>query len=172
MLLILLGIGYLGKPDRGLGIFSKPMEDCLYVEATGRVSNPGVFRFHEGPVTLEALCKKAGAEAVFRSGEKDFAVRTIEQGTRVMFELVHGRPFLRMIPMGAYSRVALGLKIALNRISAEELTALPGVGPALAADIVIRRAVVGGFRDERQLLEVDGIGRQTLDRMRPYLDFS
>ena len=57
----------------------------------------------------------------------------------------------------------------LNRASEEELQKLPRVGPVMARRIVQYRQKIGQFRSVEQLLEVKGIGRKTLERLRPYV---
>jgi competence protein ComEA len=54
----------------------------------------------------------------------------------------------------------------LNRASAEELEALPGIGPSRAQAVVRWRAEHGSFRNLEDLLEVPGIGPATLERLR------
>lgn len=60
-------------------------------------------------------------------------------------------------------------RIVLNAADAQELCRLPGVGPARAAKILALRDRLGRFRSLRQLLRVRGIGRRTLERLRPRL---
>jgi competence ComEA-like helix-hairpin-helix protein len=48
--------------------------------------------------------------------------------------------------------------ISINRADTNILTALPGIGPALAARIVQRRQQHGPFRSKEELLQVTGIG--------------
>ncbi|MFL5383725.1 MAG: ComEA family DNA-binding protein [Longimicrobiaceae bacterium] len=60
-----------------------------------------------------------------------------------------------------------GAVVDLNRASAEELRALPGIGPALAARIVAWRAAHGPFRSPDDLVQVPGIGSKTATRLRP-----
>lgn len=49
-------------------------------------------------------------------------------------------------------------RVDLNRASAAELDALPGIGPVLAGRIVAHRERVGAFRSTDDLLAVPGIG--------------
>jgi len=60
-------------------------------------------------------------------------------------------------------------KLDLNRATVEQLEALPGIGPARAKAIVSWRAEHGRFPNLDALLEVPGIGRATLERLRPLL---
>jgi len=50
------------------------------------------------------------------------------------------------------------------------LMALPGIGRSRAAEIVLYRVRHGAFGDVEQLVEVDGIGPETLARLRPFLE--
>ncbi|MFP4073090.1 MAG: ComEA family DNA-binding protein [Actinomycetota bacterium] len=56
--------------------------------------------------------------------------------------------------------------ISINRATAGELEALPGVGPVLAERIVAFREENGGFEVVEELLEVPGIGEAKLAAMR------
>lgn len=58
--------------------------------------------------------------------------------------------------------------VDLNHATAEELGRLPGVGPKRAEAILARRKQAP-FTRVTQLLEVKGIGKKTLERLRPHL---
>lgn len=60
-----------------------------------------------------------------------------------------------------------GGTVDLNTASAEELDAMPGVGPAIAQRIVEHREANGPFTSVDQLEEVSGIGPATLEEIRP-----
>lgn len=67
-------------------------------------------------------------------------------------------------------RVLLGLRLDVNRASAEDLAALPGIGPGLATAIAADRERRGRFPDVESLRRVRGIGPSRLARLRPWLE--
>lgn len=60
-------------------------------------------------------------------------------------------------------------RVDVNRASQEELTRIPGIGPATARRIVELREQRGPFRDVDELLKVRGIGEKTLEKIRPWV---
>ncbi len=63
----------------------------------------------------------------------------------------------------------LVMRLDLNRASAAELTALPGIGPQLAGRIVARRERYGPFTSVEDLQRVAGVGPATADRISPHV---
>jgi len=55
----------------------------------------------------------------------------------------------------------------LNSASEEDLRKLPRVGPARAKAILALRTKLGKFRSVSDLLRVKGIGRKTLEHLKP-----
>jgi competence protein ComEA len=60
-------------------------------------------------------------------------------------------------------------QIEINSATQEDLQRVPGIGPTLAARIIDFREEHGPFERIEDLLNVQGIGVRTLERMRPYL---
>ncbi len=60
-------------------------------------------------------------------------------------------------------------RLDLNTATAEELTALPGIGEVLAGRIVALREEKGGFTCLEELCEVRGIGGESLKTLSDYL---
>ena len=65
--------------------------------------------------------------------------------------------------------LAVDFKIDVNTADWPELALMPNVGEKLAKRIVEHRAEHGRFESLDDLDRVRGIGRKTLDSMRPYL---
>jgi competence protein ComEA len=60
-------------------------------------------------------------------------------------------------------------RINLNQAGRAELLQLPGVGDSLAGRIEEYRDEHGGFRSVDDLIHVHGVGKTTLERLRPWL---
>ena len=64
---------------------------------------------------------------------------------------------------------AVRWQVNINTATAEELTALPGVGEALAERIIAYREEHGAFRAAEELMEVDGIGEGKFADMKEWI---
>lgn len=60
-------------------------------------------------------------------------------------------------------------KINLNSASAEQLTAVPGIGDKLAARIVEYRQKNGSFKNVQELMNVKGVGEKSFGKLEPFL---
>lgn len=69
----------------------------------------------------------------------------------------------------AAAKPAPGGKINLNTATAEQLTAVPGIGEKLAARIVEHRQKNGSFKSVQELMNVKGVGEKSLGKLEPFL---
>lgn len=74
-----------------------------------------------------------------------------------------------LIDIEKVEKRTLTFQVDINRADWPELTLLPGVGEVLAKSIVESRETRGEFRSHDDLRRVKGIGKKTLDKIRPYL---
>jgi len=60
-------------------------------------------------------------------------------------------------------------KININTAESKELQKLPGIGPAKARAIITQRTASGPFHAVSELVRVPGIGKKTLEKLRPWI---
>lgn len=72
-------------------------------------------------------------------------------------------------PAASESRPASDVVVDINKASAADLVAVPGIGKVLAQRIVEFREKNGPFGEVDDLLKVQGIGEKSLEKLRPYL---
>ena len=72
-------------------------------------------------------------------------------------------------PALAAAKPAPTEKVNLNTATVEQLTALPGVGPTLAARIVEHREKAGQFGSPQELMNVKGIGEKNFQKIEQWL---
>lgn len=136
--------------------------DVNLATAEGLDTVPGI-----GPAIAERIIAYRVQNGPFRSVAELEAVRGI--GPRTLAKMA---PFLRVSDGGALLASNGGVDVEtmppaslvrLNTATAEELTSLNGIGPALAARIVEFRETVGPFQSVEDLVRVRGIGPRTLE---------
>jgi len=71
-------------------------------------------------------------------------------------------------PYGDFDK-HLNLLVDVNNADRAELERLPGIGPVKAARIIAMRDSLRGFDKLEQLDWVEGIGKKTIERLRPYI---
>ena len=80
--------------------------------------------------------------------------------------------FVGLLALTGVSLAETPAKVDLNHASEDQLTTLPGVGPALAARIVEFREKNGGFQRIEDLLNVRGIGDKKFSRLESMITVS
>jgi competence protein ComEA len=128
----------------------------LVVDVAGDVRRPGLVRLPAGSRVADALAAAGGV----RPGAS-------AAGLNLARKVVDGEQLLVGAPAAAPS--SSGALLDLNTASADDLDALPGVGPVLADRIVEWRTAHGPFTTVDQLREVSGIGARKLASIRDLL---
>ena len=134
----------------------------LVVQAAGAVRSPGVYHLPSGSRVTDVVAAAGGPTADADADQLALAAR-LSDGQRVY---VPRRGELLPPPDAGSPQPGPAPPLDLNAATAEQLDALPGIGPSLAQAIVEWRQEHGRFRDVNQLLQVRGIGQAKFDALR------
>jgi competence protein ComEA len=137
----------------------------LTVHAAGAVNRPGLYRLPAGSRVAD-LIEAAGGPAAGADLDQVNLASPLEDGAQVLIPRA-GEPGSADAEAASASSAGPTAKVNLNTASAEELDALPGVGPATAEAIIEHRETRGRFKSVTDLLEVRGIGEAKLAKLRP-----
>ncbi|MBU6244766.1 MAG: ComEA family DNA-binding protein [Actinomycetales bacterium] len=146
-------------PSAGASGGAVPLAGEVVVHVTGAVRHPGLVRLPAGARVNDAILAVGGARSEKALTSVNLA-RILVDGEQI----VVGAPNSGA-GAGSTGESAAG-GIDLNRASASDLEALPGVGPVLAQRIVDWRTANGPFRSVDELGEVSGIGDAVLAQIR------
>ena len=145
-----------------VAIASRPASDVLVVHVAGAVKRPGLYRLPPEARVADALRRAGGPRQSADLTALNLAA-PIADGQQV---LVPARAGPGGGVGGGSSPAVGGGPVSLSSATAEQLDALDGIGPTLAARIVAWRTEHGGFSSVDQLLEVPGIGQTRLESIR------
>jgi competence protein ComEA len=86
-----------------------------------------------------------------------------------LYWFVAGGPTGKLIEIDRAEPLTARFLVDINSADWPEFAELPDVGETLARRIVESRATNGRFADHDDLLRVRGIGKRTLEKLKPYL---
>jgi len=142
--------------EPGNGVSYTTVPETMVVHVSGAVIHPGLVTITAGGRVADAIAAAGGATADADLGTLNLAA-PLRDGEQVIVPQ----------PGEATPTMATGSAgVDLNRATAAELEALPGVGPVLAARIAAYREANGPFEAVEDLLDVGGIGEAKLAAMR------
>ncbi len=146
-----------------------PAGGAAVVHVAGAVRRPGVYRMRAGARVDDAVRRAGGATGRADLGQVNLAAK-VQDGRQVLVpERVPagaGGGGVGAAGGGGGTADAPGQPLNLNTATLEQLETLPGIGPALAAEILATREERGGFGSVEELGEVPGIGEGRLAAMR------
>lgn len=136
----------------------------VVVSVVGEVENPGLVTLNDGARVADALQVARplpGADLIALN-----QAQLLVDGQQIHVTVLGAAPPPAAAPAPGGATGAAAGAVSLNAATAQELTALPGVGAATAAAIVAHREANGPFRSVDGLLDVKGIGPAKLEAMR------
>jgi competence protein ComEA len=150
-------------PVQSFAPLPSPTPPSVVVDVGGRVRRPGLVTLPLGSRVADALRAAGGALR-----QRDLV------SLNLAAKVTDGELLLVGVPgagtgAGAGGGGSAGTSgpVNLNTATADELDALPGIGPVLAQHILDFRSAHGGFRSVDQLRDVSGIGDSTFADLAP-----
>ena len=152
------------------------------VEISGEVRDPGVHVFENPPSLAEAIKKAGGLKG--SSLPRSLSSEVLDAGTRLTVSKEfspgtedppsrQGRAKqevlkIRLGTMEPQKLLVFSISLDLNRVSANDLCLVPGIGESLAHEIVAYRERRRGFRSVEELKNVRGIGEKKYQSIRGF----
>ncbi|HEV7640852.1 MAG TPA: helix-hairpin-helix domain-containing protein [Gaiellaceae bacterium] len=133
----------------------------LVVDVVGAVRRPGLVRLREGARVADAIARAGGLARRAERAGVNFAA-PVSDGQQV---LVPQRGAAAVGAGGGAASPSAG-PVSLSSATAEQLDALPGVGPVTAEKIVAYRQAHGSFRSVDELDAISGIGPSRIAELR------
>jgi competence protein ComEA len=146
-----------------------PSPSPIRVHVTGAVQQPGICVLPPGSIVQDAIEAAGGSLPEARLDALNLAA-PLADGQQV--SVPGGMGATPPPPAGATGSPTPGTgRININTASAAELDLLPGIGPALAQNIIDYREGHGPFVAPEDLLDVPGIGPAKLSLIRDLITF-
>jgi competence protein ComEA len=139
------------------------------LELEGSVERRGIIQARPGMTAGEALEKAGGVYGGLSLPEEALGQK-IERSSRL--SVLPGREGKGSVLVEALPPAklkALSIPVSVNSATAEELDALPGIGPKMARAIVEFREKYGKFSSPEDLLRVPGMGPKKLAALNPHI---
>ena len=142
---------------------SLPPPGGLLVDVTGAVAHPGVYRVAKGERASAAIAAAGGLTADADPERLPNMAARLQDGAQVK---VPARTAATRLATGGSTRVT---PVSLNAATAEQLAAVPGFTPELAAAVIAYRTQYGGFVTTRELVDVLQMGEADYRLARRYV---
>lgn len=146
--------------------------EYIYVHVCGAVVSPGVYALCAGARASDAVAAAGGMLpeaavdylnlAQYVSDGSKLVVPLLEEVGDCQYGYASEETQTQQTGGSMSSETAL---LNINTATAEELTALPGIGSSKAERIVAYRNEHGAFASTEELLQVSGIGTATYEAM-------
>ncbi len=148
----------------------------IVVEVSGEVRSPGIYLF-PSPPSLEQAIQRAGGlkeTAFFDTGSSSVCLETgtfvsVEREKMVTQGGTRKEIKVNLRRMEPKKLIVFSIPLDLNRVTAEDLRLIPGIGESIAQEILSYRQRRKAFRSIEELKEVKTIGEKKYQSLKSYL---
>ena len=134
----------------------------VYVDISGCVASPGVYKVEAGTRVFQVI-EKAGGVTEEADTESINRAEAVYDGQKIIiYPRGEGEG-------GAPPATDAQGRINVNTADADLLQEIPGVGPVTAEKIIAYRTENGNFSSVEELMEISGIGEKTFAEMKDYV---
>lgn len=157
-----------GLAAEAVGPTVSEQKPLIYVQVTGAVRRPGVYQVPADARVFQVVQEAGGFTEDADQEAVPLAAR-VTDGCRLAVPRL-GEAAQEPVLSSASSATSGGLGtagvVSLNSATLQELDLLPGIGPALARQIIEYREAKGPFTSIEQLKEVPGIGPAKFEQLK------
>lgn len=132
--------------------------ESIVIDIKGAVKSEGVYEMSQGDRVKKAIEKAGGFS-------NDADVKKINLAQYVQDQMLLYVPHVGEQGGGAQEQQRKK-KVAINIATKEEIETIVGIGPTKAESIIRYREQKGPFKKLEDLLEVEGIGEKSLEKMK------
>jgi competence protein ComEA len=155
-----------GAPASSASVTASPLPAApatVTVHVVGQVRHPGVYELPGGSRVRDAVAAAGGLLGSAEQSAINLA-RVVADGEQIA--VPRQGEASGAVGIGSGTGTGAVAKVDINTATAEQLDALPGIGPATATKIVADRAANGPFRTVDDLMRVSGIGPAKFDALK------
>ena len=145
-----------------------PTAAPLHIHVTGAVSEPGVYTLPRGSIVEQAISAAGGALEPAALQQLNLAA-PLKEAQRIYVPKAAELTAMPPEASFSSTSEANSNLLSINEATEPELERLPGIGPSLAKAIVSYRQEHGPFESIDQLTNVPGIGPAKLAGIRDFI---
>jgi len=151
----------------------EPAPAMIVVHVIGAVYSPGIIELPQGSRIHHALYLAGG-----HTNDADLSLinlaAEVHDAMQIRIPAYGDEPFViadegpttDATGLGGAAAITAEGRVNINLANLTELQTLPGIGPAIAQNIIDYREAVGGFGSVDELINVNRIGSTTLENIR------
>ena len=137
----------------------------IYVDISGCVYNPGVYKIKDG-TRLFQVVEKAGGLTPEADTDSINQAEEVYDGQKI---LISSKGNSGENQMSLAVQESQNGKININTADSLKLQEIPGVGPTTAQKIIDYRQNYGKFKSKEDIVNVSGIGEKTYENIKDYI---